>query len=272
MPDISVYDEIAVTESLDFGGELGYRQISVNDSISVSDILTIQPELSFRTDLREGRNPKAPVHAIEAEFASAFSASTYGSKTPVRSIQAYAGSELDKTTPTHSIEATLTPDSYFFSLDSKIPTAEVIAETGWSLDEKAPTRSIDSEFIQELALQLLKRMPGWRITATMEGAYSFSLDKDMPVWYGDLSLVTSEEAPLRLNEKIPFPRLSSTAYEQGSFTLDRSLPFWKIESAAYSGAFELDKSMPAWIIESLSDAVMAEDNRFSDYILRYVRP
>ena len=144
--DISIYESVGVAESISQGD----MPVSLYDSISVTDVVTIQPGLYFYTDPRSARNPRIPVHSIEAEFAQAFN-STDRNNHPLRSIESYAGSELDKTAPTYELEATLVPDSYTFTLNKKIPTYGVVADTGWMLISKSPSYGIDSQFLQELA-------------------------------------------------------------------------------------------------------------------------
>ena len=265
--DISIYESVGLAEYI-ASGDIPIRPY---DSISVSDVVTIQPYLYFYTDPREGRNPAVPVYDITADFGFAFSAED-GSHAPDSSIEACFGGELDEVASEYSGIGSMSQYSYSLSLDANSPDYQAYSIGGAILTGRAPNYSISSQFAQELYASLTKTAPNWEAEATIHADLSFTLDKNAPVWIDSIFISQTEEAGITLDRNAPVGILRASMYEQGNFTLDKIAPNWKIETLSYVQDFNLDSTVPAWIIEAVQDAAIAEADRFSDYILRWVRP
>lgn len=288
MPDISVYDSSAVSERVatyilaDFSiaivewvtpTDYRYtpeltRTVSKYESVSVTESATLSDTIGPQFGMTDGR---IPVWEIEGSFAKAFN-TLLTLYMPQRSGQGAFGGILDGRRAVHSISASfVTPDVYI-TVAGRMPTASLESAFGGNLSGKLPTYSLSASFTSEGFFSLRRRSPVWELSAAFTAPSSFILNADIPIWAVSAELDIAWMA-ISVAGDIPGAFvISASMREEASFSLDESLPGWRLTSQLYSGDFNLSANIPTWLVERQLGAVLQYSSRFTDYVLRYIRP
>ena len=287
--NISVFDSVAVSESVDLDIFLFTDIPTVYDSVTVTESVAVMLELNifeYETvtvtesvsafSLHIGTDPrdtKIPVWEIDAKFADALIADV---TEPVWELSGYLGALLDEAAPGWEIEATGS-EQPLLDIIGDLPIYSIEAQFGSELLEDIPVwqSSLTISYLEELTLD--KSMPGWKIDGSILPAGWLTLEKWSPVWIMEGTIALEDMATLDGN--IPIWRITSTALSGIRLTLDVKEPIWNIDASVYSGNMTLDANIPVWILEGVGTGgqdsgggYITDKSRFADYVLRYVRP
>lgn len=290
MPDINVYDSSAVSDRAasailaDFEisivewtlpSELYWmpeitRTISKYESVSVADagISLDGPGPEFGMEDRVSGYPRMPVRELYASFTPSFS---LDAKMPQRFLQGSFGGSLDGKLPARSLSASFVTPSEYISVAGSFPTRSLEAAFGGFLSGKIPVRSLSAGFTVEGYFTLDKKKPVWQLSSELSAPRTFSLDAKMPVRTVSLSLEV-ESISLELDVKRPPGVLSASMLQDGIINLEVDIPARRLTSSIYDSGFDLDVIRPVWIIEEALDGKMSYSAKYTDYILRYIRP
>jgi hypothetical protein len=261
-----VYDSVTVVESVDLIVEL---------NISVSETVTIVESVSVFS-MHIGTDPRGtniPIWEIDAKFADALIADV---TEPLWELSGYLGALLDEAAPGWEIEATAS-EQPLLDVIGDLPIYSIEAQFGSELVEDIPVwqGSLTISYPEKLTLD--KSMPGWKIDGSILPAGWLTLEKWSPVWIMEGTIALEDMATLDRN--IPVWRITSTALSGVQLTLDAKEPIWSIDASVYSGNMTLDTNIPVWVLEGIGTGgqdsgggYITDKSRFTDYVLRYVRP
>jgi len=139
MADVNanVYDEVSVAESVDL--DIGEHSIDIFDSVTVSEVESVDTITFFGTDPRPEFYPKLPTASCEAAFRESISIE---GEVPTVSGVGYFGTIVEGKAPTPSAEITLQGlYAGYISVTGKAPTPDVTAFFGGKVAGKVPTAS-----------------------------------------------------------------------------------------------------------------------------------
>jgi hypothetical protein len=265
---LEIFESVSVSEYYESWGG-GFTK---SEAIAVSDVPTISFAYFMAEDPRADYKMKMPVWELNASFNLAFSISE-SLWQPARLGLAYFGGRLSEKIPVHSISASMSVLSIGSSLDRNIPVWSGSGSFGARLNSRIPVGTLSASFAFADSFRLAAKLPIWRLDAAFTYPNSFTLSRQIPAWIGGGELLLAVVSGAYLDEKIPGALIfRGSMHEEGVFSLDEKIPVWRLESSMYSPVFYLSGNIPVWIIENVFDGYLKEENRFSDYILRYIRP
>ena len=291
MPDILVTDAVAVvdiktieqfyiaisvsdlTAAADVA-ELGSSAISAYDSVSILE----SPTVVLNSYFEQQEEMTLPVWELQASFAPAFTGTL--AKLPTVTCLGYFGARLsEERIPLRTISANIADTDIGLSGGvNKLPTWSMSGSFGMRLDEYIPVRTLSASFEFAGIFSLDAFIPVWQLSASFRYPDSFTLSRQIPIWIGQGSLVLSTYLAT-LNATIPGAFVfSGTMRENTEFSVAGNIPVWRLESSMYCGEMWLSSNIPVWMMggNAGSDigagSVISYHSRFTDYVLRYIRP
>jgi hypothetical protein len=244
-----------------------------SDSVSVLESVT----LGMYTQLKQLDTLRIPVRSLSGSFSKVFTAAD-GLRIPVRSGLGYFGARLrEERIPTRTVSANVADPS--IGLAGGVNTSPVWSGTGRfgsRLESRIPFRTLDASFDLAGIFSLDAVIPTRSLNAAFKYPSSFTLNRQTPIWIGQGNLELTEPAA-SLSVKIPGAFVfTGEMHEVGGFRLARNIPVRGLESSIYSGEMWLSADIPAWIMGGVvgggTDASISYHSRFTDYVLRYLRP
>lgn len=264
---VSVYDSSTLTESAI--ANLGTA--SVSDAITVSEVVTVFTSYAFRSSDLEAYKMKLPTWNLTGSFNSALRVER-PLRIPVHSLLASFGARLSQTIPVRQITASMTENSVGFSGSSRVPVWTASGRFAGRLSARMPVRSVAANFSDTGSFRLVGYLPTWSAEASFKYPDTFTLARQAPAWIGEGVLILTQLGST-LNTKIPGAlKFSGSMYEDGRLGLTGNIPVRRLESTMYESNFNLDTDMPVWLMEAVSSGIIVESGRFTNYVLRYIRP
>jgi hypothetical protein len=291
MPDILVTDAISVKDAGSI--EQLYLLISVSDITDASDAVYLgssaisaydsvsileSPTIVLNSFFDQSEEMTLPVWELQASFAPAFTGTL--AKLPTVTGLGYFGARLsEERIPLRTISANIAdPDVGLSGGVNKLPTWSMSGSFGMRLNEYIPVRTLSASFEFAGIFSLDTFIPVWKLSASFKYPDSFTLSRQIPIWIGQGSMVLSTYAAT-LNVKIPGAFVfTGSMRENTEFSLAANIPVWRLESSMYCGEMWLDGKIPVWMMGGNAGAdigtgsVISYHSRFTDYILRYIRP
>lgn len=265
---LEIFESVSVSEYYESWGG-GFIK---SEDIGVSDVPTVSFAYFIYPDPRDDYKMKMPVRRLTASFNSAFSTSD-NLWQPARSGLAYFGGRLSEQIPVRGLSASMSVLSIGSSLNRNIPVWSGTGSFGARLSERIPVSTLSASFAFADSFRLAAVLPFWRLNAEFTYPNSFTLSRQIPIWIGEGELVFTAISDAYLDEKIPGALLfRGSMYEEGVFNLDEKIPVWRLESNLFAPGFYLNGAIPVWVVKDALDGYLKEQNRFADYILRYIRP
>ena len=265
--DVSIFDSVSAQEDISSFLEIG---LSVYDTIAVAEYAVVYDPVHFYTDPRDAYKMMLPVWELVADFHKVFDCSE-NLKSPGYSILAHCGAILDERLSTRSLSGSIGQD-YGFSGSRNIPVYGGVGYFGGSLRENLPGYTAVLEFAFADVFVLDKEISPWALAASFLYPDLFSLSRQITIWKMQDGSLDLTEMGSYLVATIPFYKLSSTMLLMDYMELLKRIPVWRLESSIFTGDFNLSSNLPVWIVEAVTEGSLFEDSRFSDYVLRYIRP
>ena len=286
---VNVEQAVAVTETVTVRRE---NFISVTDSVAVAEFVSLSPKPDVTDSvsvleavtviqhniLKQHEAMIMPVWELSGSFAQAFTLESSSLKIPGRSILGTFGASLsEREIPLRTVSASMAANDVGLSGGAnKAPTWSCTGQFGSRLSERIPPRSLEASFNLAGILSLDAIIPVRRLSASFKYPSSFTLNRQIPIWIGEGSLVLSSLGA-SLASKIPGAFVfSGSMHEVGGFRLAQNIPVRRLESSMFTGGMYLDADIPVWImggrIGDSTGGVISYHSRFTDYILRYIRP
>lgn len=257
---VSVNDSTAIVD----WAQIGDYTASVTTSVSVLD----SPTVSVIGVLKQQEVSLLPVVKAKASFARVFTSSR--PKLPVRSDLGYSGASLrEKRIPLRTISAHVAePTISLYGGAGILPTYTASGRFGMRLDKYIPIRTLEASFDLAGIFSLDAVIPTRTLSATFRYPDSFTLSRQIPIWIGQGSLVLGTYAAT-LNARIPGAFiLAGTLRDTTGCTMSAYIPVWKLNASIYQSSFSGSGNVISVVFPR---AVVREENRFSDYVLRYNR-
>jgi hypothetical protein len=223
---------------------------------------------------------KVPVRRLSASITRESFYTEANTKIPGRSCLGYFGARLSETVPVRLISAAeMSTDVGLSGGSNRAPVWNVSGSFGGRLDERIPVRSLVASFMFAGTFSLDSKLPVWSLSGLFKYPSSFTLNRQTPIWIGQGNLGLTQLGST-LASKIPGAFVfSGTMSANSSFSLAENIPVFELESTMYSGEMWLGSNLPAWMMSGSSSTGgggvsggMSEESRFSDYVLRYIRP
>lgn len=290
---VSVYDSSALTESKNAAITWDYIAVSVSDLATTTDVLWIgqdtvtvydsvsildTPTAVLVSYLEQLEEMRLPTWELVGSFAASFIGSQ--AKLPTVSGLGYFGARLsEERIPLRTISANVADtDIGLYGGVNKLPTYSMSGSFGMRLNEYIPLLTLSASFDLAGVFSLDTNIPVRRLSASFRYPDSFTLSRQIPIWIGQGSLVLDTYAA-NLNVNIPGAFIFSGALRDDTvFNVAAYIPVWRLESSMYSGDMWLDAEIPMWIMEGSGagvvsgGGVISYHSRFTDFILRYIRP
>lgn len=289
MPDIDVFESISVAELADPNLEsyisvsdspiltesvTAYVMfpISVSETITIADVVTVMFDFFIGVDSREGYGPTAPIWELDATTGVRLE---LDATAPTAEGSGRFGSILDEASPVAECAGTVSQEyAEYLSLDKRAPVSTVSGRSGsradvtapvaelsavsysnyLHLDSTVPFPSIQATITFDFYILLDSRAPYSTLVASCRAADIATLDKISPTWYG-----------------------SGVILEILNGALDQNAPVAELDATMDDNGISLDSIAPAWLIDSHtahdnpSQPIMSDDTRFDDLILQYER-
>jgi hypothetical protein len=201
-------------------------------------------------------------------------------KIPGRSCLGYFGARLSETVPVRLISAAeMSTDVGLSGGANRAPVWNVSGRFGGRLDERIPVRNLTASFMFAGIFSLDSKLPVWSLSGLFKYPSLFTLNRQTPIWIGQGNLGLTQLGST-LATKIPGAfKFSGNMYADGIFSLAENIPVFELESTMYSGELWLTGNIPVWLMSGSSSTGgsgvsggISEESRFSDYVLRYIRP
>jgi hypothetical protein len=242
-----------------------------SDSVSALESTT----LGMYTQLKQLDTLKIPTRFLVGEFARKLGTRKLGVsvslRIPVRRGLGYFGARLrEERIPTRTVSANVADPS--IGLVGGVNTSPVWSGTGRfgsRLESRIPVRTLSASFDLAGIFSLDVVIPTRSFTGTFKPPSSFTLSRQTPIWMGQGNLELTELSA-SLSVKIPGAFVfTGNIHEVGGFRLAKNIPVRRLESSIYASSFSGDVVIPVPIPVNL---IVSQHTRFSDYVLRYIRP
>jgi hypothetical protein len=268
--DVKIYDEFGTPQYSDPTEDVLVEEVST--LIFWPYHLDEEPRYEYKM--------KVPVRRLSASITRETFYTETVTRIPGRSCLGYFGARLSETVPVRVISAAeMSTDVGLSGGSNRAPVWNVSGRFGGRLDERIAVRSLDASFLFAGTFSLDSRLPVWSLSGLFRYPSSFTLNRQIPIWIGQGNLELTQIGST-LATRIPGAFVfSGTMSADRSFSLAENIPVFGLESTMYSGEMWLTSTLPAWMMSGSSSTGgsgvsggMVEESRFSDYVLRYIRP